>query len=67
MSTHITATEVELVRAYQSTSEATKKASIIRRYADLLKLSLGRAEDQLDLCAYMLGRSRTVAFERTRA
>lgn len=57
----ITLSEIELVRAYQSTPEALKKAAIIRRYADLLKLSLGRAEDQLDLWAYMLGRSRTIA------
>jgi hypothetical protein len=59
MSTELTLTEIDLVRAYQATPEATERTPIILRYAEFMNLSLGRAEDQLDLWTYMLQASRT--------
>ena len=59
MSTELTIAEIDLVRAYQSAPEATEKASVIRRYAEFMNLSQGRAEDQLELWAYMLHAIRT--------
>ena len=52
----LTSTETELVMAYRCSSSASDRTSIIRRYADLAHLSMGRAEDALDLWAYMLAR-----------
>jgi hypothetical protein len=47
----ITVTEIELIRAYRSAAERTP---IIRRYAEITHLSLGRAEDALDLWVHLL-------------
>jgi len=52
----LTSTETTLVIAYRASSSAAERGSIIRRYAELARLSMGRAEDALDLWAYMLGR-----------
>lgn len=53
----MTLAEMKLVDAYRSVAVA-ERAPIIRRYADMTHLSLGRAEDALDLWAHMLSRSR---------
>jgi hypothetical protein len=51
----LTSIETTLVIAYRASSNAAERSSIIRRYAELAKLSPGKAEDALDLWAYMLG------------
>ena len=56
MNAEITVTEIDMVRAYQGTPDATDKAAMIMRYAEFMHLSPGRAEDQLDLWAYLLRR-----------
>jgi hypothetical protein len=53
----MTLAEMRLVDAYRSVA-AVERASIIRLYADMTHLSLGRAEDALDLWAHMLSRER---------
>jgi hypothetical protein len=52
----LTSTETSLVLAYRASSSAAERGSIIGRYAEMARLSMGRAEDALDLWAYMLGR-----------
>ena len=51
MSSEITFAEIELIRAYRSAAE---KTPIIRRYAEVTHLSLGPAEDALDLWVHLL-------------
>ena len=43
--------EIELIRDYRCAAE---RAPLIRRYAELTHLSLGRAEDALDLWVHLL-------------
>lgn len=52
--TMLTSFEINLVAAYRSSSSLPERISIVRRYAELTRLSMGRAEDALDLLAYML-------------
>jgi hypothetical protein len=52
----LTSIETTLVIAYRASSNAAERGSIIRRYAELVRLSVGKAEDALDLWAYMLGK-----------
>jgi len=47
----VTFAEIELIRAYRSAAERTP---IIRSYAKITHLSLGRAEDALDLWVHLL-------------
>jgi hypothetical protein len=47
----VTLAEIELIRAYRSVADRTP---IIRRYAEITHLSLGRAEDALDLWVHLL-------------
>jgi hypothetical protein len=51
----LTSIETSLVIAYRGSSTAAERGPIIQRYAELARLSMGRAEDALDLWAYMLG------------
>jgi hypothetical protein len=53
MSDIITAAEANLIQSYRSVSIPDRSA-IVRRYAQMTHLSLGRAEDALDLWVYML-------------
>lgn len=48
--------EASLICAYRTAAKAAEKTSIIRRYAELTRLSLGRAEDALDLFSDVLTR-----------
>jgi hypothetical protein len=50
----LTFAEASLINAYGSTSIATDRQAIIRRYADMTRLSMGRAEDALDLWVHIL-------------
>ena len=50
--------EASLICAYRTAAKAADKIGIIRRYAEMTRLSLGRAEDALDLFAHMLERRR---------
>lgn len=54
MTSSLTFAEANLINAYRCASIANRVA-IIRRYADLTKLSMGRAEDALDLWSHILG------------
>jgi hypothetical protein len=56
MMSEMTQTEVELICNYRSSSE---REPIIRQYAELTRLSLGRAEDALDLWSHLLEQHRT--------
>lgn len=47
----LTVSEIELIRDYRC---APDRAPLIRRYAELTHLSLGRAEDALDLWVHLL-------------
>ena len=49
----LTAAEENLINAYRVTPAAADRSAIIRSYAALKRLSLGRAEDALDLWTYM--------------
>jgi hypothetical protein len=60
MPSGVTVAEVGLIHAYQSVAHAREKAAIIRRYAEITHLSLGRAEDALDLWVYLLETARQV-------
>jgi hypothetical protein len=51
----LTSIETTLVIAYRASSNAAERGSLIRRYAELSRLSVGKAEDALDMWAYMLG------------
>ena len=52
----LTSIETKLVIAYRASSNAGERGSIIRRYAEMARLSVGKAEDALDLWVYMLGK-----------
>ncbi|HTR36875.1 MAG TPA: hypothetical protein VMH80_13285 [Bryobacteraceae bacterium] len=47
----LTMPEIELIRDYRC---APDRVPLIRRYAELTHLSLGRAEDALDLWVHLL-------------
>jgi hypothetical protein len=53
MSNILTAAEASLIQTYRSVS-IPDRAAIVRQYAQATHLSLGRAEDALDLWVYML-------------
>jgi hypothetical protein len=57
MSNILTAAEANLIHTYRSVS-IPDRVAIVRKYAQATHLSLGRAEDALDLWVYMLGNSR---------
>ena len=50
----LTFAEEKLISAYRAKPAAAERSEIIRKYADMKRLSLGRAEDALDLWAHML-------------
>jgi len=52
----LTATEADLIHSYRSVS-IPDRGAIVRKYAQVTHVSLGRAEDALDLWVYMLGNS----------
>jgi hypothetical protein len=52
MTSPVTFAEAKLINAYRAA--ATDRSAIIRSYADMNHLSLGRAEDALDLWAHIL-------------
>jgi hypothetical protein len=56
MLSEMTQAEVELICNYRSSAE---REPIIRQYAELTRLSLGRAEDALDLWSHLLEQHRT--------
>ena len=58
MALTMTPGEVELICDYRSAAESDQRAIIIRRYAEMTHLSLGRAEDALDLWSHLLERHR---------
>jgi hypothetical protein len=60
MPSGVTVAEVGLIRAYRSVAHALERATIIRRYAEITHLSLGRAEDALDLWVHLLETARGV-------
>jgi len=49
----MTAAEANLIHTYRSVSIPDRTA-IVRKYAQMTRLFLGRAEDALDLWVYML-------------
>ncbi len=49
----LTATEANLIHTYRSAS-IPDRVAVVRKYAQATHLSLGRAEDALDLWVYML-------------
>ena len=57
MALTMTFAEVELICDYRSVERA-ERAPIIRRYAEMTRLSLGRAEDALDLLSHLLDQHR---------
>lgn len=63
MASPVTLAEVRLVDAYRHAAVGAERSEIIHRYADINGLSLGRAEDALDLWAHILenhcGRGRS--------
>jgi hypothetical protein len=50
----LTFAEAKLISAYRVASIAGDRLAIIRRYSEMTHLSLGRAEDALDLWAHIL-------------
>ena len=54
MANPVTLTEVRMIDAYRHAFVGAERSEIIHRYADINGLSLGRAEDALDLWAHML-------------
>ena len=57
----LTSIETTLVVAYRASSNAAERGSLIRRYAEMSRLSVGRAEDALDLWAYMLSKQGSLS------
>jgi hypothetical protein len=53
MSNILTATEADLIHSYRSVA-IPDRVAVVRKYAQVTHLSLGRAEDALDLWVYML-------------
>ena len=53
MSNILTATEADLIHSYRSVA-IPDRVAVGRKYAQVTHLSLGRAEDALDLWVYML-------------
>lgn len=54
MSSGVTLAEARLIHAYRSAADAPEKAAIVRCYGEITRLSMGRAEDALDLWAHLL-------------
>jgi hypothetical protein len=54
----VTPVEAGLIDAYRCARDASGRATIIRRYAEITRLSMGRAEDALDLWAHLLDIAR---------
>jgi hypothetical protein len=54
MPSRISFAELGLIQAYRSTTAIAARSPIIRRYADITHLSVGRAEDALDLWVHLL-------------
>lgn len=54
MPSGVTPVEARLIHAYRCARDVPERGTIIRRYAEITHLSMGRAEDALDLWAYML-------------
>jgi hypothetical protein len=59
MPSGVTFAESGLIRAYQSVDDEPDRASIIRQYAGINNLSLGRAEDELGVWVHLLARQRS--------
>lgn len=49
----LTPMEANLIHSYRSVA-ILDRAAVVRKYAQITHLSLGRAEDALDLWVYML-------------
>lgn len=60
MPSGVTLDEARLIHAYRSAADAPERATIIRRYGEITHLSMGRAEDALDLWAHLLNIAREV-------
>jgi hypothetical protein len=56
----VTVAEVGLIHAYRSVAHGPERVTIIRRYAEINHLSLGRAEDALALWVHLLETARQV-------
>jgi hypothetical protein len=54
MPSGVTPVETGLIHAYRQACDTPERATIIRRYAEINHLSMGRAEDALDLWAHLL-------------
>jgi hypothetical protein len=58
MPTGVSLAEAGLIHAYRSAADESKRAAIIRRYAEINRFSVGRAEDELDLWVHMLAQQQ---------
>jgi hypothetical protein len=58
MPSGVTPVESGLIHAYQCARDAPERGTIIHRYAKITHLSMGRAEDALDLWAHLLDIAR---------
>jgi hypothetical protein len=58
MRSGLTLSEWGLIYAYQSSAGIAERSPIIHRYAEIAHLSLGRAEDALDLWVHLLSQYR---------
>lgn len=59
----LTFAEAKLISAYRVASIAADRLAIIRRYAEMTHLSLGRAEDALDLWVHILATHSPLAIQ----
>jgi hypothetical protein len=58
MPSKMTDAEIRLIHAYGSVPKGAGRTPIIQRYAEITHLSLGRAEDALDLWAHLTAQHR---------
>jgi hypothetical protein len=58
MPSRISFAELGLIQAYRSTTGLADRRPIIRSYAEITHLSVGRAEDALDLWVHLLAQHR---------
>lgn len=58
MPSRVSFAELGLIQAYGSTTRMAERRPIICRYAEITRLSVGRAEDALDLWVHLLAQHR---------
>jgi hypothetical protein len=58
MPSRISFAELGLIQAYRSTTGVAERRPIIQSYAEITRLSAGRAEDALDLWVHLLAQHR---------